>query len=450
MTAPPRTEQRPLSTLVPRRRGPVDTRRPAPSARTGRAAPPAPTRPPSPGFPTAIGVIVFLEGIGVAVPLGGVDWLLRAVVFPLVVALAWLFLPNARPASSIKVDLAVLAVTAWLAMSALWSPAPVDDVAKSLLFLLAASFCTHLGAAAFDTTKLIGSLVAMIVVTLVLVTAYSLANPGPSFSANDAEAAFGGSNGMRSFFSHKNGLGMLLAFGVALVPAVRSVAARLALAGSLFVMLVLANSSTAIIAAVSVAVGQFLASRAAAERRRGPRGGVFLVVSAAIVLAGSIVAGRDFLLELFGKDPSLTGRSAIWSASIEGARARPLVGYGLDGFWQPGNEAANHVQRVAEFEVTSSHQGVIDLWLTAGAVGVALYAILLVGVAVLLARRILAGDGGPTTLVAFGLVGVVTVVSLSESNLTAPGLPVLAMTSGLLLNVPVARHRLRGPTGTPP
>jgi hypothetical protein len=67
---------------------------------------------------------------------------------------------------------------------------------------------------------------------------------------------------------------------------------------------------------------------------------------------------------------------------------------------------------------------------------VALYVVLLGGLVVMLARRILVGDGGPTTLVAFGLVAVITVVSLSESNLTAPGLPVLALTSGLVLNVP--------------
>lgn len=390
----------------------------------------------APTFPTAIGVIVFLQGIGVAIPLSGFDWLIRSVLFPGVVTLAWLLLASARPAASIRIDLSVLAVMMWLAMSALWTTAPAADVVRLLAFLIAAAYCTHFGTGAFDTSKLIQSLVAMMAVTLVLITAYSLANPGPSFSSNDADAALGGSTGMRSFFAHKNGLGMLLAFGVALVPAVRTRHARIAYALALGVMLALANSSTAIIAAGCVAVGQLLASRAAAERRRGPRGGVFLVVSAAIVLGGSVVAGRDFLLELFGKDPTLTGRSAIWSASIDGARSRPVTGYGLEGFWQAGNEAAYRVQRVAEFEVTSSHQGVIDLWLTGGAIAVVLYALLLVGLMVMLTRRILAGDGGHTTLVAFGLVGVVTVISLSESNLTAPGLPVLAMTSGLLLNVP--------------
>lgn len=406
---------------------------------------PASPSPPSPtsavgALPTAIGAIVFLQGIGVAIPLGGFDWHLRSIVLPAVVVLAWFFHPSARPPSQIRIDLTVLAVAVWLSMSALWTTAPSVEVVKLLMFLLVATFCTHFGAGAFDTSTLLESLVAMMVVTLVLVAAYTLSNPGQSFSGNDADAAFGGSTGMRSFFAHKNGLGMMLAFGVALLPAVRTATARFAYAATLVVMLLLANSSTAIIAAVCVAVGQVLASRGAAERRRGPRGAVFLVVSAAIVLAGSVVAGREFLLELFGKDPTLTGRSAIWSASIDGARARPITGYGLDGFWQAGNEAAYRVQRVAEFDVASSHQGVIDLWLTGGAVAVVLYALLLGGVVVMLARRILVGDGGPITLVSFGLVSVITVVSLSESNLTAPGLPVLAMVSGLLLNVPAAAH----------
>ncbi|MEN9507095.1 MAG: hypothetical protein RI958_3021 [Actinomycetota bacterium] len=391
---------------------------------------------PRPPAPTVIGAIVFLQGMGVAIPLGPLDWQIRSVVLPAIIAVAWFVLPSARPAAETKIDLSVLAVAMWLSLSALWTTAPSVDVVKLLLFVLVASFCTHFGTAAFDTSSLLDSLAVMMAVTLAAVAVYALARPGQSFSGNDADAAFGGSTGMRSFFAHKNGLGMLLAFGIALVPAVRPVPARALYTTTVVVLLLLANSSTAIIAAACVAIGQVLVSRAAAERRRGPRGAVFLVVSAGIVLSGSVVAGREFLLELFGKDPTLTGRSAIWSASIDGARARPLTGYGLDGFWQAGNEAAYRVQRVAEFDVTSSHQGVIDLWLTGGAVAVALYVVLLGGLVVMLARRILVGDGGPTTLVAFGLVAVITVVSLSESNLTAPGLPVLALTSGLLLNVP--------------
>jgi O-antigen ligase len=81
------------------------------------------------------------------------------------------------------------------------------------------------------------------------------------------------------------------------------------------------------------------------------------------------------LLGLIGKDPSLTGRTEIWAWAREMIDKRPLLGYGYTAFWQGLDGESAYIIRAARWPVPYSHNGILDLWLDIGLLGVIVYCI---------------------------------------------------------------------------
>jgi exopolysaccharide production protein ExoQ len=100
------------------------------------------------------------------------------------------------------------------------------------------------------------------------------------------------------------------------------------------------------------------------------------VLLIAAALGGAIIA-VDFVpdvLSLLGKDPTLTGRTAIWGAVMMSIVKKPLIGYGYRAFWQGlTGESANPILSMRWTGLSYSENGVLDLWLDLGGIGVALY-----------------------------------------------------------------------------
>jgi exopolysaccharide production protein ExoQ len=100
------------------------------------------------------------------------------------------------------------------------------------------------------------------------------------------------------------------------------------------------------------------------------------VLLIAVALGGAIMA-VDFVpdvLSLLGKDPTLTGRTAIWGAVMMSVLKKPLIGYGYRAFWQGlTGESANPILSMRWTGLSYSENGVLDLWLDLGGIGVALY-----------------------------------------------------------------------------
>jgi O-antigen ligase len=79
--------------------------------------------------------------------------------------------------------------------------------------------------------------------------------------------------------------------------------------------------------------------------------------------------------ELVGRDAGLTGRSPIWAAAGEYFLERPLLGYGYNGFFHPGD--LSPVWRLWSldryFQTPHFHNSTIDVAISLGAVGVFVY-----------------------------------------------------------------------------
>ena len=96
-------------------------------------------------------------------------------------------------------------------------------------------------------------------------------------------------------------------------------------------------------------------------------------------IAGFVGASQsmDAILNLMGKDPTLTGRTDIWRLVWEAIQKRPLLGYGFGAFWQGMQGPSAAICAYLGWIVPHSHNGYLEALLDLGAVGMGLIVIAL-------------------------------------------------------------------------
>jgi exopolysaccharide production protein ExoQ len=90
---------------------------------------------------------------------------------------------------------------------------------------------------------------------------------------------------------------------------------------------------------------------------------IFVVPVAAVSL--------DSLLELIGKDPTMTGRTDIWGYVVPYIYQRPLLGWGYAAFWSTLNPAAWEIANALRWYSPEAHNGLLEIFLSGGLVGAA-------------------------------------------------------------------------------
>ena len=104
--------------------------------------------------------------------------------------------------------------------------------------------------------------------------------------------------------------------------------------------------------------------------------GIIVTVIAGPALA-FIAISPDWLLEMMGKDPTLTGRTIIWSYVIPDIYQKPLLGWGYAAFWSPNNPAAMEIGESIHWFAPEAHNGLLEILLTVGVVGAIFFFFLL-------------------------------------------------------------------------
>lgn len=82
------------------------------------------------------------------------------------------------------------------------------------------------------------------------------------------------------------------------------------------------------------------------------------------------------LIEDLGRNPTLTGRTAIWQAALSVPNSK-LVGAGYESFWL-GHRLSEMWNAIPGLRVNEAHNGYIEIFLTLGWVGIGLLALLIV------------------------------------------------------------------------
>jgi exopolysaccharide production protein ExoQ len=188
-----------------------------------------------------------------------------------------------------------------------------------------------------------------------------------------------GTGAWRGMYFHKNHLGMITT--IMLFPAFfakpKSQLERVGLVVYFLLSLVLvafSQSRTAwLLFVVCMAAVAFLKLYP-----RIPRGERLLLVFSSAILAltvatVAVTSYREIAIGL-GKDPTLTGRTLIWSAAWKAVGKHPIIGYGYKAFWlgTPQSDALNIQMAVGNVNLTNSENGILEMWLELGVVGVSL------------------------------------------------------------------------------
>ncbi|MGK7929074.1 MAG: O-antigen ligase family protein, partial [Spirulina sp.] len=141
---------------------------------------------------------------------------------------------------------------------------------------------------------------------------------------------------------------------------------------------------------------------------------LFMILS--ICLTILVTENLEFIVvDTLNKDMTLTGRTDFWPLIIDKINERPILGYGIDGFWQPwegaNNPAANVIVQKTQFVPPHSHNGFMDLAVDLGYSGLFLF------------------------LAAFIASIVQAVIYLSRAPMPDGGLPILLLTYTLITNL---------------
>ena len=330
---------------------------------------------------------------------------------------------------SVRVSVPLLALLAWVGLSWGWSVNPGETAFRLWTGIL--PVLALLVVAAVLRLKDLASAVRWSVrISLFLVVLALVTRPTARFSGSDEFLV----EGWRGTFPDKNSMALYLVFAlVATLALDRRRFPRAVTIGIIAVLLLGSQSATGL----SAGLFALLLWAWLGLLRRGPvRQSAFLALTslgAGLLFAAVAVTNITAFLEIYGKDAALTGRTDIWAAVAQAVVDRPFTGYGLGAllnYTSPSQETFELWRQIG-FEAVHAHNGALDLLGQLGAVGLALYALVIWATAWTAVRRL---RSAPRTA-AFALVmlSAQLLMSASENVYLGPWLMVLVILQAPLL-----------------
>jgi exopolysaccharide production protein ExoQ len=318
----------------------------------------------------------------------------------------------------------VLALVAvgFLFLSMLWSIDPESTMRRAFLYLFivlgAIGVANNVSGDEFMDLLAATCFIAAIASLVLLVVSPGAARMPDSFSGGDMMP---NARELRGIFSHKNLLGQVMAAGaLASLHGIRAGGRRRFRNLIMFVTFVgvgLASES----ATSMFAIAAYCAcSGIMAVMRRGPAGrliGAILIVILAPIAAWAIV-DMDSLLTMIGKDPTLTGRTDLWVYVLGDIAEKPMFGWGFSAFW-PDSPAAIEISNALKWSVPQAHNGLLEILLEVGFVGLAIF-ILIWARNFVLAVRCLYTSQKNLAISALLCCGGIILIDISETVLTEP------------------------------
>lgn len=253
------------------------------------------------------------------------------------------------------------------ALSAIWSVSPMLTLRVSFMLGLTTLFAFYLSER-LTTERLMRLLIFTATVAAILSLFLIFLMPKYGIYHRDAGSQWQG------ICSHKNTLGFSMAF---LLTPIFFTSQRLALkigyTAMLLLLIVMSGSRGAwfITAALFLFVGWLSLSR-----RLKSKEALLLSVATGLIVVSAIVVGAWYLeplLRMIGKDPTLTGRTQIYTAVLHSIFTHPVIGYGLGAFWFGINPESLNIAREINWPgIGYAENGFLELALGVGGLGVGL------------------------------------------------------------------------------
>jgi exopolysaccharide production protein ExoQ len=281
-------------------------------------------------------------------------------------------------------------------LSTTWSQYPETSLRASIQFLVTVEIAILAGSLTNPRTfvsALLHALTVIMVVSLVIDRGESLRG-GPA---------------LMGVFQSKNQLAFyivmqMIAALTAAFDRLQSILTRLIALFSLFVgpiCLVAAQSTGAIVFSIP-AIGALIVIMAVGKLPVAARATVIAAALLAFIATIIAIAGfvDDFgvILDLLGKDSTLTGRLYLWQTAHYLIEQSPILGVGYQAFWQVGNPPAEELW-AASFEESGSgfnfHNLYFNTAVELGLVGVASLLLTFLALAIRLLRSLILKPSPP-------------------------------------------------------
>lgn len=300
---------------------------------------------------------------------------------PLLVGLACIGLSLILPRSqSVIVPVGAVSILGLGLLSVLWSA----DEAATVLWARSSAMVT-VGITALvlvlptdETIKVLKAFVHLVlVVTLVAVAVDSTAriHIDPLGASPDLK-------GWHGWFVHKNILATFLVLALAVVIEFdhHRWTRWMSLSAIVFLFAVSDSTTGRMAAVVLVAVQLWFIT----NRRLNRRSSAALAAStAALVAVIGLAIGLSLsaIADAAGKDLTFTGRTKIWSATWRAILDHPLVGHGISGLFSvPNTVQTSQVLRDIGFVAGHPHNGVLDVLVQLGIVGLVVVTLVITAV----------------------------------------------------------------------
>ncbi|MBW4025883.1 MAG: O-antigen ligase family protein [Acidobacteria bacterium] len=252
--------------------------------------------------------------------------------------------------------------------SVAWSADPLLTLRRAIPFALAALFGLYFAVRFVPRRQL-----QILWFTFVLL-AIASAVAALAFPSVGLDASTGYTHDWQGVFTQKNACGRVMVLASVVVFSIRAHRGLRAFSLLLFTgVLLMSGSRGAWVIELSL-FALWLGFLITARLRKQERAFVFAAVAIALVLCAFLVV--SFLPELallLGRDPTLSGRIAIWHHVWRAILRHPLLGYGLSAFWQGLHGATHSVIFALHFVLFHAHNGFLEIWLELGALGLLLF-----------------------------------------------------------------------------
>lgn len=185
----------------------------------------------------------------------------------------------------------------------------------------------------------------------------------------------------RGLYSQKNEFGATMAMGaivIFLCPKYTSyehLLSRIAIAVCVFLM-VMSESRAAWISFACVCIVAFAIRRISG---RGFKTSVktFLLLLVSFGIGSVVVMNANPLLDLVGKDPTLSGRTDVWASALDRAADRSFLGYGYRAYWIDGNKDRLMAEESWADNINHGHNTYLDLYVELGFLGIVTFSLTL-------------------------------------------------------------------------
>jgi exopolysaccharide production protein ExoQ len=289
---------------------------------------------------------------------------------------AWLIQTKLSSVISLAVHFKMLTLLALLAMSSVvWSQSPPKSLLYGTLYLLSTLFGYYL-VIRFKPEEIMAMVSRLGILTAVLSLLVVILLPRFGLTHGDARNGVG----WQGLFSDRTGAAKSFVYLVSPLFVSRGKRSVIGWMSSILVMMlmiVMARAVTAIFVLFIYLIFLFVLR---ISRRVDSRLKMMAIVAGGFLAVLAVIIGIEYgaeVLKAFGRNPTLTGRTAIWRALAISILKRPLLGYGYFAFWQGIKGESGRVIYLTHWTFGYAHNGIIEIFLQLGSTGAVIFFITL-------------------------------------------------------------------------